>query len=335
MKKVFYLTAIVIGLIMSTCKNPIMKKSFYLIAIVGFIFASCTKPEKPNPNEERTYSFSIEAEKEADDIDNSDGSSQTRIEIINNLLHWSVGDKVGLYITEANRSTLIVNNLAMTGNHSEPVKATSFTGTLTQSEIESLNPNNTYRCMSYFPYSTTVTAPSASTIVLSIPQTITVRKNEFPTDQILMLASPTDAFPPITWLDENGEQQWDKSVSFTYRHMFSYVRVKLNTNLTSLSVTGIEVSSPSNHRLSGNLFYFLPTGYMMGGTYSNRIIDIETGMDVGDEIYIPFVVPVSYSNNYNYTFKFTFEDGTTSEKIIPVDNFKLQRSKIHNITFNL
>ncbi len=227
-----------------------MKKVFYLIAVAGLVITSCAKTDNPNPNKGKTYSFEIGAERETDE----DGAPETRIQFINDALYWSVGDRVGMFVHEG--TTQRINNLAMTGNHSEPVKATSFTGTLTQSEIESLNPNNTYRCMSYFPYSTTVTAPSASTIVLSIPQTITVRKNEFPTDQILMLASPTDAFPPITWLDENGEQQWDKSVSFTYRHMFSYVRVKLNTNLTSLSVTGIEVSSPSNHRLSGNLFYF-------------------------------------------------------------------------------
>ncbi len=305
-----------------------MKRIFYLSALGAILFASCAKTENPNPNQEKTYSFSIGAEKETDNTD------ETRVEFVDGLMHWSVGDKVGMFVSRPNG--MFINNIAMTGQHTEPTTSTSFIGELTESQIVMFDANGGYGYITYFPYDVNVTGQYdlgfGADISFAVPQTITIPKNEFPSDNVFMYSY--NNLPALTWLDDNGEQQYSERVGFNYKHVYSYLRVKLDVNLMGLPVTKIEVTHPSAN-ISGNMTMLLRSTSSIrsvyGGSNRNMVVNINGGMSVGDEVYIPMILE-SYPSGTKFTF--TFSNGVTYEKTIP-SNLTLQRGKIHNIAFKL
>ncbi len=315
-----------------------MKKIFYLIAVVGLMFASCTKPENPNPNEEPTYSFSIGAEKSIDSTD------ETRVEYVDGLMHWSVGDQVGMYVT-AESSTYsrpqnsYVNNFAMTGAHTEPARGTTFKGLLTQSQISQLDPTKTYRHFSYYPYgsmelySTAVYNSMGVMMYHTIPPSFTVRPNEFPTDAIYMFAEEEGMNSPMTWLEGN-EQKWSEKRTLTYKtykHTMAYFRVKINSYSRNLPLGGVSIQlreykpefgmNITTNKIAGTGYLYSKyrqggdthiVHSMMEGTYDSITVYIDGTINEGDYIYIPIsctgpIYPLYEGQNGGYTrFRFTF-----------------------------
>ncbi len=342
-----------------------MKRLIYLTAIVGFIMVSCTKPnDNPNPNEEKTYSFSIGAEKE------SGGTDETRVEMVDGLMHWSVGDQIGMYVTTQlpyynNPTSLYVNNFAMNGVHNEPARTTTFKGLLNQFQISKLDPTKTYRHFSYYPYGSMSISEFSSyngmMMYHTIPNSITVRPNEFPVDNVYMFAEEEGLNPPMTWL-ENGEQKWGEKRTFTYKHTMAYIRLKINRNLSGHPIDVISVSNSTSSGttpipLSGRLTmysnykynsdYYI--AYSLGTTSYNDInVNIDGGMSVGDYIYIPIppnrLAPYGYSgaNRRSLQFEFMYRASygrvIFSTFILPVSTTSyifLDAGKIYDIAFNL
>ncbi len=345
-----------------------MKKLFYLIAIVGFVMVSCTKPENPNPNEEKTYSFSIGAEKETGDTD------ETRVEMVDGLMHWSVGDQVGLFVH--NHLDTRVGNLPMTGTHTAPARSTTFVGQLTQSDMEkmSLIYNNRYvnhNYASYYPYDSNIighqylpSSDEALNLRQRLPATITVRKNEFPSDHVFMVAFLKD-IPPITWLDENGKQQWNERITFTYKHVYSYLRVKIGTmpagveSFNFFQLAGFtgnfsqwEIESKHYFQLTGTFYSSTEYGFGPVNTtrttayYFQKNVNIDgEGISSGDYIYIPMpcngylIGTVDLRSGTNFSFNFgSSGNDLPYKKVVRAGTLPIKRlepGKIYDITINL
>ncbi len=318
-----------------------MKKIFYLTALAVLLFASCTKPGN-NPNEERKYSFSIGANKEHD----TNSSSGTRVEIINEDLYWSVGDKVGMFVGNYTNNTgeLQLDDFVMTGLHSEPVKSTTFSGELTYDQISQFDPDDIYAYTSYHPYDMYVDVLHingySDEVYFEIPYSMELMANEFPSQYALMYAR--SSITPITWLDDDGTQRWrNQPAVFYYEHVLSYMRLKINTSETSNPVTSIYIESdPGNTNLSDIYMFNTRLGHYNissnGGHSVNRTrqITIPNGLNVGDELFIPIV-----GGHYgaDIRFSFTFEDGSYVTKLVPasINPLLLNQGQIHTITFNL
>ena len=335
-----------------------MKKLFYLTAIVGFVMVSCAKPnDNPNPNEEKMYSIKIGAEKEGG------GTDETRVEYVDGLMHWSVGDQVGLSVHTITSIPRI--NISMSGLHTEPTRITTFVAELTQSQISSYRPTETYYHYSYYPYRNNMSYygrftnnPLAVGIYHNLPDRITVRPNEFPMDNVYMVAHEDGPTPPMTWL-ENGEQKWGEKRTFTYKYTMAYLRVKINENLSGRGIDRIRVNnsvmgSASAIRLSGTLI--INTNYnnlgpactdiYYGSSYEYVEVDVDGGMDVGDHIYIP-IPPnrmgpyMDYGGGASATLQFQFLDNggndLVNSKMLPVTTTPiiLEAGKIYDIAFNL
>ncbi len=130
-----------------------------------------------------------------------------------------------------------------------------------------------------------------------------------------------------------------EGIEFKYKHVFSYLRVKIESNeINSLSVNSVSLKIPAQG--------FYPYGQIEANSEgvviisSNSIISseihttyIEDGMNVGDYIYIP-LPSADYTQRYEQmTFEFTFEDGTTWSKSI--QGSIAEQGKVHNIGFNI
>ncbi len=185
-----------------------MKKIFYLIALAGIVLASCAKPDN-NPNKERLYSFSISAERAADS-DDTDDSSKTRIELINDILYWSIGDNIGLSIYKGSSyyDPPIVALIEMTSDHQEPTKYANFKGHLTYDQISQFNSYEMYHYNATFPRAYyDISYGSVGCMVGHLANYFDLKKNEFPLSPIFMYAQTPNCYA-MTWLDENGEQQF-------------------------------------------------------------------------------------------------------------------------------
>ncbi len=157
---------------------------------------------------------------------------------------------------------------------------------------------------------------------------MTIRKNEFPSDYALMFALANNKHA-LTWLDGNGKQQRGERIAFNYKHVLSYLRVRLDINLMSLPVTKIEITSGSVGLL-GDIYLNRAGAIVLGGG-RNVTINIPEGMDVGDEIYVPLL---PNTHTAGLTFRFTFSNGVTYEKVVP-NNLTMQQGKTHGIAFKL
>ncbi len=345
-----------------------MKRLIYLTAIVGFIMVSCAKPnDNPNPNEGETYSFEIGAEKEAD------GTDGTRVEVVDGLLHWSVGDQVGMYVTNTNGTTKHIDNFAMTGIHTEPTRNTTFKGLLTQSQISQLDPNSTYRHFSYHPYGSMVLNNISNyntygiVMTHTLPNQITVRPNEFPMDNVYLFAEEGSLAPPMTWLDENDEQQLGARRTFTYKHTMAYLRVRINENLNGYPIEEIRVnlntvpvsltamvclsgglSMYSNRKKDDNYYIMYANNLSASTNYKYIYVTIEDGMDVGDYIYIPIPPNVLYpygdygtsSRTLRFSFYYSrngqrYQFGNKTLPVSTTEEIFFEAGKIYDIAFNL
>ncbi len=325
-----------------------MKKVFYLVTLVGIVFFSCQNPgNEPNPNEGRKYSVTISAEKVDDD------SSGTRVEMIDGVLNWSVDDKVGMFITEAGTNNVVVNNIVMDGQHEQAQPLTHFMGALTFDEISELNQGSSYDHITYYPYNADVSlfdnTATISQVDFNLPQTITVRKNEFPSEYAFMVSTEHNR-APMTWLDENGEQQYGERITFAYHHALAYYRLKLDANLMSQTVTKIDMQSISandhyDRYIAGWFRWHEDTGMCTPVNadrdpssdlnFTTRTIIIDGGMSGGDEIYIPMPTKEQSPDVY-LTLTFTFANGTTYTKTMRrTTDIVLVAGTVYPVSFRL
>ncbi len=330
-----------------------MKKMFYLIAIAGIVMASCSKTGNPNPNEKRKYSLSIGAQK------TTSGTDETRVENIDGVHHWSVDDRVGLMIMregsvpgagdlyrdfnveefmEAAGNLInsrdnflgqnVVYNLPMTGEHGEPTPSAHFRGELTYDEMLLMHPDSLYDYGSYYPYAYT-DQPLVLLFGLMFPERgVSVQPNVFPAHVARLFGTVHKDLPPMTWLDENEEQQWSPSVVFNYWHTLSYLRLRISGNdITSAPVSRIEV------RASGeiSLTILYDSSGLNFELNRDQYVDIEDGMYVDDEVYIPIVASGVTNYETNMTFEFYFTDNTSWSKTI--QGGVAEPGKIHPISF--
>ncbi len=338
-----------------------MKKIFYLSALGALLFASCAKIDNPNPNEGKTFSFEIGAEKETGDTD------ETRVELIDGLMHWSVGDQVKMFIKQTG-STLspmdnILEGIPMTGLHSEPVRATTFAGKLTQTTISKLNPNSRYD------YITTYCGGSNSNSEVTVQYVsgnnsttteisyrvgagsgnggiVNVPKNEFSKTNVLMFAAARN-LPPATYL-ENGKQKFGERMTFTYKHVLGYMRLRIDKTdkpikQIQLRVTG--TADTNQKGLVGNLrlvYYWSYNTYSTVGNFTGVSSSMRMNfngseqVNTGDYLYIPIVPKTFGSTVTGFEFQFTFDDNTTSGwKNVNLIGKRIEAGKIYDIAFNL
>ncbi len=206
-----------------------MKKLIYLIAIVGFVMVSCAKPnDTPNPKEEKMYSIEIGAEKE------SGGTDETRVEMVDGLMHWSVGDMAYLsmyYYHNDTRNGSVFSYLELTSNNTQPTRNTTFRAEFSEMDMYNLyldeqhyeNPfSNDFQYLSYHVslayynaglwdgynyhpagfgsvWDTTLKRWGLS--VNNLVDQVVVPKNEFSSDYVIMAAEIKDA-PMLTWLEQ-------------------------------------------------------------------------------------------------------------------------------------
>ncbi len=306
-----------------------MKKVFYLIAVAGLVATSCSKTDKniEPEHEEPTYSFSIGAEKESDE----EGAPETRLELIDGAHHWSVGDKVGMFIYSGNIER--VANLPMTGQHTEPTRSTSFVGEMTQSQISQFFTTGRYRYTTYYPYNANAVLWTDWRLQVDMATEMSIRKNQFPSAYAFMYAHQEDA-PPITWLDGNGEQQYNTRIPFNYTHAYSYLRLKIDdASLMNGSVSKIEITSTTDQVAGNYEVEFSNSISVVSRRYPRtRTITIAGNMGRNDYLYIPMFAK-TYAGG-TLTFRFTYTNGVTTDKLIPVD-ITLEQGKIHGINFKL
>ncbi len=325
-----------------------MKKIFYLIALVSLVFASCTKPGNDH-NGERKYSFSIGANKAVD----TDNSSKTRIEIINEDLYWSVGDKVGMFIgtiSYGQPTNIILDDFALTGQHQNPTKNATFKGELTYDQISQFNDYDKYTYTSYYPYDMWVEidhvdGDAQDRFCFEIPQEMELTPNEFPHQYAFMFDRQVRK-PALTWLDEStGQQRFlQESVPFHYRHVLAYLRLKIINNKPTNPVVNIFMESLSdygNPSLSDvfylHLYYNMVSAQYVNPSRNTRNITIPDGLNLGDDLYIPMAPSSSSTYQDDIAFTFELEDGTNIRKVLSASDvyLSLYAGSIYPITFNL
>ncbi len=331
-----------------------MKKVFYLVAITGLLFASCAKTDNPNPNKGKTYSFEIEAEKE------TDGTDDTRIEMIDGSMYWSAGDWVGMHIYDVETWTAISNTNIMRNVSTEPTKTTKFRND-NASFIWQLKPNKLYNFIAYAPHYRDGSNPFLTTgystfnggrfyITCELPLTRTVRQPSTTSSvseiHYYMAAIATNV-PPPTWTDTyGGEQQWGESLTLTYKHLVSYLRLKLNSNsmydkspnnIYHIRQIGI-VSGKDNPKLTGTLSVDINTG-VLAPEYGTSRLSVLIGGGVGmlrpgDTVYIP-IAPGAFPPDATLEFTFKTQVNMQAVKVIPFGNITIERGKIYDISFDI
>lgn len=300
-----------------------MKHLIYFVAIATVLFVSCGEQQPPK-EEPRRFSVTIGDEQ----------TSETRAEMVDGIYHWSVGDKVGLFVTDAGVETgeKVINNLELTGNHIEPVTHTDFTGHLLEEEISSLDPNKSYDYYTYYPYHPEGGNFGYPFVEFDIPTNITLEKNKFLTYYAPMVGEVQKNLHPITWLEEEIQQYGDP-ISFHYRHVMSFFKLELECNLMGYPVTSITIRNNFGTLISGVLELNLNDGTAEYKTGSNILnITFDDGFfDLGDHLYIP--MPVGDYGDEVFTFTFNFANGGVYERVVPGRNF--ERGAKYDISFKL
>ncbi len=210
-----------------------MKKNFIIILLGVAMSASCANPNEGTKVVKNRYSVSIAAE----GANSSNASPQTRVEDVDGTHHWSVGDKVGLYVfREGNLGGIVANlnedyngqdllsgffsyilispdffeavieNIGMTGLHEESTPSANFEGTLTLEDISLFDPSSVYDYASYYPYIESNDRVALFLSLYTLERETTVRSNTFPGHTVRLFGTMYGYMPPITWLDEGGEQ---------------------------------------------------------------------------------------------------------------------------------
>ncbi len=178
--------------------------------------------------------------------------------------------------------------------------------------------------------------------IMVVANELTITKNKFPSEHVLMYASAINV-PPISYLDGNGIKRYGEKRTFTYKHAYAYLRLKIEDNLSPQNITKIEMSTGSysitDASLSGYIYVDVTNGAITRSGTSGlfrRTIEIPGGLNVGDEVYIP--MPATTYRGGSIRFTFTYSNGDTYETNIPASTSQpltLESGKIYPIRFKL
>ncbi len=295
-------------------------------------------PVPENPGE--GYLFSISGG--YGDFGSESAGTRAYLDPLSGNYYWRPGDQVGLYIAPAGSTTpasLIGANLMMTGDNSDQTLHTTFSGQVTQAQINAMSSGTTYDYYSYFPYNAAMggTFPN---VQFSIPSTFSVTPGEFNTAYAPMVAEVETNHPPIIYVDGQTVDPADL-MHFAYKHIMSYAAIEMDvrlladaTKVKSITMT----SSNTNRRLWGTYTYNMSTGagtYSGGGNSVTISIPGE-GLDVGSGnaglLYIPMPPENMSITGEIFTFKFTISTaGNKYEDITTVAGISFQKGQIHRL----
>ncbi|MDR0510730.1 MAG: fimbrillin family protein [Rikenellaceae bacterium] len=245
---------------------------------------------------------------------------------------WAVGDQSGLTIAPTGSTSHVAHNVCMSGDHTEPSVGATFTGELNASQIDAMSAADKYDYYSYFPHSATAhSAVAFPNVQFVIPSSISVTKNVLNSDYAPMVATPVKNVGPITWRD--GEvQMFGPTVHFNYRHVMSYMAIRMRINLMSAPVTKIVITNTTGGTVSGPLNVNLDNGSAAwAGGSSSLTVNIPGGFNVGDVIYVPMLPGDMGSQRFRFDF---YINGSIPNTISTVDNIPggvFERGKVHNL----
>lgn len=305
----------------------------FLMALLAMTFVSCEKGKGEygeniikRGNSQGEYSLTISAGKKGEEE-----ATRAFLDLNGGAYYWQAGDKVGLTITPYNSTTPVANNVQMTGENTEQVLHTTFSGTLTSTQMAAMSSENRYDYYSYFPYSAGIVG-SFPNIQFPIPSTITVKANEFNPQYAPMAAGPRKNESPILYLNGQAPAHGEL-IHFDYKHVISYAAIEMDCNLfQQQKITSITITS-NGSQLWGIYNYNMATetgasGYTGGGnTLTINITDGGLTVGNGDVIYIP-MPPVDMSAQ-DFTFQFTGAGTNYVSKTIKGANF--EKGKIHRL----
>ncbi len=318
---------------------------------------ACVKTDDdPQRNENHKYSISVLGEKTALE----DDSSETRVELVDGVPHWSADDTIGLYVfkkgfnyimsnlagftgtIEDLNSYVVASNIPLTGRHEEPVRNAHFSGELTFEQISRLYPDSLYEYMSYYPYMREISKGVYEVWTINyLPYFLShsheswVESNVFPAHLTRLISNEFDGLPPLAWLDERGVQRSGERLSFNYMHYQSYLRLTIVSNeINTLRVNSVSLDIPNRSGWIERVEIDPETGSLHADISNIHTSYIEGGMSVGDYIYIPIDDGDYTDDRYPMmTVEFTFEDGTTWSKTLR--GGVAEQGKVHNIGFNI
>lgn len=305
-------------------------------AAIAVLSVSCSKDmaeaEKMNrvpENAPGLYSFDIAAGK-AD-------ATRAILDQSDYKYYWETGDQMGLIIVPSGSYTPIDPGdsvIIMTNNHADKIEHTTFSGELTQTQIDAVSSLNTYDYYSYFPYGSG-TVGTLPDILFTIPSTLSLEPNVFNSDYAPMVAEVEPSQPPIVYL--NGQELVHGSlIHFDYKHVMSYAAIEMDVNLLpqTQTVTSITITNTSGTLISGAYNYNMKTGSAGYVSGSNSItIDIPKGLKVGDGsvLYVPMPPVNMEGQNFILTFKTGSYSKNKYENVTTVYGINFVKGKIHRL----
>lgn len=302
-------------------------------AAIAIMFVSCnndvadTTKKTNNLPGTGLYPFTIAAGKT--------DATKAYLDLNDYKYYWTTGDQTALIITPEGLYTPIDPadpTIIMTNDHVGTVDHTTFSGQLTQTQLDAVSSGNFYDYYSYFPYDvkTEVALPN---IQFTIPSTLELTPNVFNSDYAPMVAEVETSKPPIVYL--NGQELVHGDMThFDYKHVMSYAAIEMDVNLQEQKVTSITMTNNSGTKINGVYGYNMKTGvggYISG---SNSItIDIPGGgMEPGPNklLYVP-MPPVNMTGQ---TFTLTFQTGSSNnvyKDVATIPGINFERGKIHRL----
>ncbi|MCL2562373.1 MAG: hypothetical protein FWE10_08685, partial [Rikenellaceae bacterium] len=273
------------------------------------------------------YSFTIAASHEG-----GDDATRAFFNTTNGIYYWTVGDAVGLFATNTGTNTLVFNNLRMVGDNTTMVTSTTFTGTVTQPQIDAMPSTGSYDYYTYFPY-TASPGGTFPNIQFTIPSAITVQPNIFNPLYAPMVAQAKTNQSPILYLDGSQNDPSIVFLNFEYRHLLSYAAIELDVNLQAEQVTSITIINNNGTAIWGvyghNMSTGVSSGYSSGG--NTLTVNIAGGLTVGNGniIYIPMPPVNMTGQTFNIQFNTASANNRYLARNIPGANFL--RGQIHKL----
>lgn len=310
-------------------------KNILLAAAVAMMFVSCGK-EMAEVNTKRTaqddskglYPLCITA--------GNDGVTRAVLDKDSYMYSWEANDKTGLIITPAGSNVPIgAGNpvIMMSNDNAGQSEHTTFSGKLTQSQMDAMSSQNLYNYYSFFPHGigSVGTLPE---IQFFIPSTLSVMQNVFNPDYAPMAAEIATDLPPIVYI-EGQRPVHGELIHFDYKHTMAYAAIEMDVRLMPEAVTSITMTNTSGTFIYGTYKYNMLTGsgeYVSGG--NTVTINIAGGLTAGDGnvVYIP-MPPVDMTGQ---SFTLTFTSGSSANKYeamatISGINFENGKGKIYRL----
>lgn len=308
--RIFWVTAI--GVALAACGNDITDMS--------------DTDNTPGTPERGRYSFSITA-----------GNETTRAVLDQGdyKYYWETGDQVGLIIVPAGSTTPIdpVSPIVkMTNDHAGLTDHATFSGELTQTQINAMSAGSTYDYYSYFPYGAGV-VDALPEIRFTIPSTLSLKPDVFNTDYAPMVAQVETNLPPIVY--QYGENvQHGSLIHFDYKHTMSYAAIEMDVNLLPQAITSITITNDSGTLICGSYSYNMANGsagYVSG--VNSITINIVGELYVGDGsvLYVPMPPVDMTGQNFTLTFHSGGSYANKYENVTTIPGINFEKGKIHRL----